>query len=234
MNEASNRCGDYGYRNTAGEPCRAHVIRGTHACKWHIGKSVAQAKANGALRLALDEWGINRKDYVDPGDVMLRLIAQSAHRVQRLSDAVTAAVQAQGDLNPMWQKDREAIETAMEITGYDPALAVLLAPDYAITKDGGRVYIGEKISALEQLEAQERDRCMKFCKIAIDAGLEERRVKAAEAQGMHLFTVIRLFTESLALSAGQREQVPAALRNAVAAVFGAKAVTGGELAALGR
>lgn len=230
MSEASTICGDYGNRRAKdGELCEAHVIRGTHACKRHIGKRLAQAKADGALRKALDEWGIDRNDYIDPADVFLRLIAQSARRVQRYADAISAATEAQGELNAAWQNDRHAIEAAMEMTGHDPALAVLLAPDYAVTKDGERIYIGSKISSLTHLESQERDRLATWCSKAIAAGLEERRVKVAEQQGMHLATVIRLFTEQLGLTAAQREQIPDALRMAVMSVFGTAGVIEGDI-----
>lgn len=236
MGEPSTICGDYGYKRADGQPCGSRVLRGGIACKKHIGKNLKQAKADGALRAAIDDWGISRGDYIDPGDMMLRLIAQSARRVQRYADAIAALVQFQNDANAeAGYEDEDEPDAAFgrwvrDAHGNDPALRVLLAPDYAVTKDGERVYVGKKIAAITELESKERDRLALWCQKAIAAGLEERRVKAAEQQGLHLVAVIRILAEQLGFSADQQAQLPGALRNAVDAVFGPQNVIDGETA----
>lgn len=221
------RCGDFGHNNRHGQPCHAYPLAGTIFCKQHSnGKTWEQRAAEGALRVALDEWGISRADYIDPGDTLLRLIAQSARRVQRYADAIESLIIAQeeADLPEPDQHDRPA-----ELPGIDPALKVLLAPEYSVTKEGLRVYIGKQIAAITKLEADERDRLALWCQRAIAAGLEERRVKAAEQQGIQLAAVMRAFAEQIGLSAEQYARVPSALRAAVATVFGEKTAIEGVL-----
>jgi len=219
-------CGDYDHKNSRGEPCGKWVMIGTQACKWHAGKQAAKHRADGALRKAVDDWGISRNEYVDPGDTLLRLIAQSSRRVQRYSDAIAALVEANqmrtdGAVDLPADEEEAAVYAAtLRINGYDPELSVLLAPEYAVTKDGDRVLIGKQISALIKLESEERDRLANWCRVAIAAGLEERRVKMAEQQGTHLAAVVRGFAERLGLTAEQKALMPVALRGAVTEVFG--------------
>lgn len=162
------------------------------------------------MQTVLDEWGISRLEYVDPGEMMLRLIAQSARRVQRYADLIGAA---------------ETAAAANGVSG-DPALSALLAPDYVVSRMGERIKVGLKLSALVELESLERDRLAIWCRQAIAAGLEERRVRAAENEGMHLAAVMRAFAARLGLTAGQRELIPSALTQAVADVFGPQMIEG--------
>jgi hypothetical protein len=50
---------------------------------------------------------------------------------------------------------------------------------------------GEYIRAMVQLENEERDRCAKYCAVAINAGLREREVQVAERQGQMIASVLR-------------------------------------------
>lgn len=204
-------CGDYGHTNGRGTECRNHVVRGTTACKWHAGKALAKHMADGALRRAVDDWGISRNEYIDPGDTLLRLIAASARRAQRYADAIAHLIEQTG------------------VHGVDAELKVLLAPEYAVTKEGDKVKIGLQFSALTKLESDERDRLANWCRIAIAAGLEERRVKMAEQQGAQLAAVVRQFAQRLQLTAEQSALIPEALRGAVADIFGRPQAIDGEV-----
>lgn len=217
-------CGDFGNRNRLGHPCNKWPTPGTQACVFHAGKQTAKHKADGALRKAVDDWGISRNEYIDPGDTLLRLIAQSSRRVQRYADALAALVEAnrmRSHLGEIDDPEEAAIYAAgLRINGDDPELAALLAPEFAVTKEGARVLIGRQISALVKLESDERDRLANWCRVAIAAGLEERRVKAAEQQGMQLAAVVRALAEQLDLSPEQMQLLPEKLRVAVDTVYG--------------
>lgn len=226
MPPRSRRCGEAGHVNNAGEPCRAWPLVGLTMCRRHAGgKSWESLRAQSALIKAVDDWGISQNEYVDPADTLLRLIAQSSRRVQRYADAIEAAIHAQqmAGRSPFDEDDTEVLPRDQiddAIDGLDPAMKVFLAPEYVVAKSGERVYVGQQISALATLESDERNRLAGWCLKAVAAGLEERRVRLAEEQGLRLSAVIRLFVEQMELTVEQRERIPSALRAAVATVFG--------------
>lgn len=91
-------------------------------------------------------------DLVDPGETLLRLVSQSARRAMHYSQLL--------------QADFE-----------DRHVASLIGTSWG---EGGPS--GEYIRGLAELESQERDRCARFCKLAIDAGIEAKKVAIAERQ----------------------------------------------------
>lgn len=59
------------------------------------------------------------------------------------------------------------------------------------------------------------DRLARFSKMAIDAGVEERRVALAERWGEDLAGVLRTILDGLQLNAKQRERAPGVVRDAL-------------------
>ena len=59
-----------------GKQCKAKAIPGGTACRWH-GGAAGQVKAKAAVRSELLGWGLGDAT-VDPGEVLLRLVTQSA------------------------------------------------------------------------------------------------------------------------------------------------------------
>lgn len=79
---------------------------------------------------------------------------------------------------------------------------------------------GEAVRGLALLEAQERDRCVKYAKVAHDMGIADREIKLAEAQGALLAGVVTRILDALDLTAAQRALVPTVVPRELLAVAG--------------
>lgn len=194
------KCGHYGHKSKQDQmPCGAYVITGTERCRYHAGKKPEVAKAQGAVVQEIREWGLGDST-VDPGEVLLRLVTQSAWRAAKYAGQIEQMVtDAGGDL-------RKA----------------LTAEQYTTTEDGATVKTGEYIRAMVKLESEERDRCGHFAKLAVQAGLAERQVRLAEQQGAMLAAVIRaiLGDPELGLTALQNAAAPAVVARHLRLVAG--------------
>jgi hypothetical protein len=224
-------CGHYGHRSKrTGDLCGANVITGTKACGRHSGKSRSKAKAEGAVVVELHRWGLTDAT-ADPGEVLLRLVTQSAARValyaRLLEEAFDAAERLRaaesapdgGDLAHTARLDLERVFN-------HGGVSALIGHTYAGTQTSGVIATGEAIRGLAKLEGEERDRCASFATKAIAAGLAERQVRLAERQGAVLAAVIGRLVDGLGLSADQRQMVPSLLSAAVAELTGQKTIEG--------
>jgi hypothetical protein len=161
-------------------------------------------------------WGLGDTN-VDPGEVLLRLVTQSAARAERyamlLEEAYEAAerLKQAHDAGPIKIEDSEMAETAREDldrifnTG---GVAALVGNTYGAAKDVGVYVTGEAIRGLADLEAKERERCANFASKAVAAGLNERMVRLAERQGELLAQVIRGVLDGVSLSPEQKQLAP--------------------------
>jgi hypothetical protein len=163
------------------------AIDGTDACTRHAGIKKKLHKARGAVVVELRQWGLDgREELADPGNTLLKLVTQSAARVEMYSRFLAEAVDAAERLAAAGnapQSDLLESETArldLERVFNSGAVAALIGHTYAGTQTSGVIATGEKIRGLAELEGQERDRCAKFAGIAIQAGLAERMVHASE------------------------------------------------------
>jgi hypothetical protein len=188
-------CGYYGHRNNAGRLCAATVVAGTRACPRHSGTTLVKAKAKGAVVLELRNWGLGDTT-VDPGEAMLRLVSQSAARVDFYSGLLREAYDAAERLRLAEQppeSDLLEAETArldLERIMNTGGVSVLIGHTYAGTQTSGVIATGEAIRGLAKLEADERDRLANFASKAVAAGLAERMTRLAEKQGAMLAAVI--------------------------------------------
>ena len=91
---------------------------------------------------------------------------------------------------------------------------MLVGDSYTTTPDGDVVKTGEYIRALIQLEADERDRCANFSRLALAAGLAERTVRQAERAGELIAQMLTAVMDDseLGFSAAQRAALPNVLR----------------------
>lgn len=166
--------------NNRGEPCGRDAIAGGTVCQTH-GGSAPVVKARAAVRAEVMRWGL-RDVAADPGEVLLRLVTQSARRAD------------------LYAEELERITTAAD------TLEEALIGDSRVLVGDELAKVGEFIRGFAVLEAQERDRCANFAAKAVAAGLEERMVRLAERQGALLADVIRkvLDDPDLGLSSDQR------------------------------
>lgn len=208
-------------KNKSGKPCGQYARKGGTVCGSHGGKA-PQVAARAAVRAELQAWGLGDTN-VDPGDVLLRLVSQSAARAERYSVLLSEAYDAAERLKKAHDAE-QLVETA---DGYDeePAavqrarddlkrifntggISALIGNTYGDSKGGGIYATGEQIRGLADLEAKERDRCANFAAKAVAAGLAKRQVELAERQGALIASLINAVFDELDLTDEQREAAP--------------------------
>jgi hypothetical protein len=211
----------------AGKQCKNKAIPGGAVCRFHGGASPHVA-SKAAVRAEVMNWGLG-DTAVDPGEVLLRLVTQSAARaetyarlLQEAFDAAERLKQAHeegANVEALGDENADTAETARDLdrifnTG---GVAALVGNTYGAAKDVGVYVTGEAIRGLADLEAKERERCANFASKAVAAGLNERMVRLAERQGELLAQVIRGVLDGLGLSAEQKQLAPEVVRRHLAA-----------------
>lgn len=188
-----------GTAKATGQTCRKPAVRGATVCEMH-GAGAPQVRRNAAVRAELARWTLG--DPVDdPGHTLLRLITQSRMRAETYAAEVERLIEDHGRRVAAGQSYDDATDDltsvlTREATTYDQAGKTT-------------VVTGEYVRQIVQLEAQERDRCARFCKLAIDAGLAERMVRVAERQGELVAAAVRAAVGELELDDEMRRAVMA-------------------------
>lgn len=209
-------------RKTDGTPCKNSAIRGGTVCLAHGGRA-PRVRAKAAVRAELEDWGLGKIDtLLDPGEVLLRLVSQSAARAERYARLLEEAYDAAERLKTAHDAE-ELIETpegieetsAMQVARDDlrrifttGGVAALIGHTYDSSKDGGIYATGEQIRGLADLEAKERDRCASMAAKAVAAGLAKRQVELAERQGALIAQLVLAAFDELGLTDEQREAAP--------------------------
>jgi len=203
------------------QQCKAKAIPGGTVCRWH-GGAASQVKVKAAIRAEVMKWGLG-DSHVDPGEVLLRLVSQSAARAEMyarlLEEAYEAAerlkqahdagakIEAPGD------ELADTAETARRDLDriFNTGVAALVGNTYGAAKEVGVYVTGEAIRGLADLEAKERDRCASFAGKAVAAGLAERTVRIAERQGQLMVEMVQAALREVDLSPEQALAFKAAL-----------------------
>lgn len=207
--------------------CTQWPMKGINRCRSHPGMALEKARAKGMVVTELQRWGFGDTT-VDPGETLLKLVTQSAARVEfyagLLQRAYAAAerlreAEAAPDGGDLAVTARLDLERVLNTGG----VAVLIGHTYAGTQTSGVIATGEAIRGLARLEAEERDRCANFATKAVAAGLAERQVRLAERQGELMATVLAavLADPEFGASEAQRAALPGLLSRHVAALGGA-------------
>ena len=131
-------------------------------------------------------WGLG-DSHVDPGEVLLRLVTQSAARaemyarlLQKAFDAaerLKAAHEKGTNIEAVGDENADTAETArrdLDRIFNTGGVAALVGNSYGAAKDVGLYVTGEAIRGLADLEAKERERCANFATKAVVAGAAER------------------------------------------------------------
>ncbi len=217
------RCG----AKSANGFCTQRPISGTKRCRMHAGKSLVKAKAEGQVVVELRNWGLTDTT-VDPGETLLKLVTQSAARVEFYAGLLQQAYAAAERLReaeslPDGGGAQATARLDMERVLNTGGVAVLIGHTYAGTQTSGVIATGEAIRGLAKLEAEERDRCANFATKAVAAGLAERQVRLAERQGELLAQALQMVLSAPEFGAtdAQRQVLPALLTRAVAELGGA-------------
>lgn len=182
------------------EKCTGHKADGTRCGRWPVaggtvcpkhGGAAPQVKARAAVRAEVLRWGLDA-ELVDPGETLLKLVAQSAARAARYAEELE------------------------ELVAESPNLRSALIAE----AHGEFGPVGEYVRGLATLEATERDRCATFATKAIAAGLAERQVRLAERQGALIADVLRAVLDDPAwgLSDDQKRKAPDIIRAHIRAI----------------
>lgn len=137
---------------------------------------------------------------LDPGEVLLRLVTQAAHRAELYAELLEQ------------QYTRAA--AGAEDSDLPAGVSALIGHRYDLDKDGNAVPVEEAIRGLVQLEGTERDRAAGFAAKAIAAGLAERAVRLAEKQHQIIAQLIQavLSDPELGLTVEQQKAAPRVAR----------------------
>jgi hypothetical protein len=95
----------------------------------------------------------------------------------------------------------------------------LIGHIYASAGGGLTVETSEAVRGLAKLEAEERDRCVRFAKVAHDMGIADQQIALAEAQALAVVGVIFAAIDSVGLDG----VLAARLRSEIAERIGALA-----------
>jgi hypothetical protein len=158
---------------------------GTGRCKLHGGCAPSSRKAGAEelARKAVIAYGLPRD--IAPTDALLEEVRYSAGHVAWLREKVAELEAA--DL--AWGMTEQAEKNASEFRGTDTTYAA-------------------KPNVWLELYFRERKHLLDLTKTAITVGIEERRVRLAEAQGSLLNEVIRRILARLSLTDAQSRLLP--------------------------
>lgn len=171
-----------------GKQCGAPSLEGVDACRLHCG-GIERARAKGraniaraAAEAAVHTYGLPRN--VDPHVALLEEIARTAGHVDWLANVVTTLNQA----DIVW-----GIQSTEK--GVGPKGPI----DTTVHQAGINVWV--------DLYQRERRHLVDVCKAAISAGIAERQVQLAEAQGRLIADLLRqiIADPELALDAERQE-----------------------------
>lgn len=171
--------------------CHQPAVRGTASCRNHAGVPLDVARAKGE---AITAWSALGGDpTLDPSLAVLGMLQMAWLRQQLYAEQLRRQVDDQG----LSTQDLDA--------GDRPNASGLIGHTYAAGKDVGVFTSGEAVRALVQLEAQERDRVVRFAKVAHDMGIAERQTELAKAQADMMQTVVLAVFERVGLTPTQQQ-----------------------------
>lgn len=216
-----------GARKRNGDPCGASPIKGGKRCVRHGGKApqvlaaaarrLAEAEAKETMVKAVRTLGLPID--IDPGKALLDEIHWTAGHVAWLRDKVQELDSfdklTRGTEDRM-VTDRNGDEDwvpGTDESGNPGAHALVWGQTEYRDKTGGddagqTVVEQAGINIWYQLYLKEREHLAKVCSLALRAGIEERKVKLAESQGLLVADVIRRILNALGLTPEQQLLVP--------------------------
>lgn len=172
-------------------------------CKLHGGCTATGRKR--AARMEAEqlaaEWAERYAELepaVEPHDVLLRMVSRAAWLVSFYGRKYRELLHVEGD-------NALAVVTVRE-------------RDWSGSEGGGSETIRSNDVVLHiwgRLYHDAIDRAAKLAKTALDAGVEERKVRLAEAQADELADMFREFMDALGLTPEQVVRAPAALEHAI-------------------
>lgn len=181
------------------EQCHAAAVRGTDGCTTHGGYKRDVLKVKG--QATISAWSAigEAAKGIDAGTAVLGMLQQSWLRAAAYSELLRQQVVKDGLVASPEQHDPENITNSDGLIGYRYGAA---------GKDGNIFAVSEDVRALVVLEAQERDRVVKFAETAHKMGISSRMISLAERWGDLVITRIMVVMDLLELTPEQEAKVP--------------------------
>lgn len=178
-------------------PCHMAAVRGTSKCYIHSGTQLSILKAQGEARItAWSPYGKSQKPISAPMAVM-GVLQMSWLRLGAYSQMLRDQVALEG--GQATSLDETDLPDKSGLIGYRYGMGGRDGIQYAQT---------EEIRALVQLEALERDRVVKYAKVAHDMGISSRLTALAESWGDIVAASISAMLDQLNLTPEQSAMVP--------------------------
>ena len=178
--------------------CHGPAIRGINACKNHAGISVVKARAVGNVAITT-AWRAARetKEPVPAGNAAFQMLQVAWLRTAIYGELLRRQVAAEGG---------EAGDPEEED---NPQSSGLIGYRYGAAGKDGKIYVqSEEVRALVALEAQERDRVVKYAKVAHDMGINDRMTAIAERWTDVVISRMTAMLDALGLTREQSARVP--------------------------
>jgi hypothetical protein len=199
-----------------GRPCRSSPVRGLAVCRVHGGGTQAAraaAKRRVALESTMDELvHVGGEIDVSPEEAILAMVRKCAWNVALYERCVQLL-----RISPDLLDDAVATEE-----GWDGDAAVAeVAADWQLRSIVSRISPADWRAgphALVVMYDTERDRLVKYSKLAMDAGVDERLTRVAEQAGSYLVTALDLLLPALGLTAEQQARLPALMPRVIDAL----------------
>lgn len=187
-------------------PCHGCAVRGTDVCTIHGGHRRDVLKAKGQARITA--WSAMGQpasgQNLDSGMAVLGVLQMTWLRLAAYSELLRQQVTSEAPPEP----DRDGFDPESE-----PQSSGLIGYKYGAAGKDGTIYpVSEEVRALVALEAQERDRVVKYAKTAHDMGISERLTNLAERWGDVVAGRITLILAALELTSEQEAKVPALIQ----------------------
>jgi hypothetical protein len=175
-------------------PCHKRAIRGTDACDMHGGYKRSVLRAQGEARItAFNPMAEPTK--LDAGMTVLAMLQMTYLRAGMYAELLRQQVATEGDR-----------------PGDEADTSGLIGHRYGMGGKEGILYRqSEEVRALVRLEAEERDRVVRYAKVAHDMGISERITSLAERWGDVVAGRVVLLLDALELTPEQAVKVPALL-----------------------
>lgn len=184
-----------------GGRCHARAVVGLNRCRAHLGVKPELGRAQGE---AMDAWSTAGQLDLTPAEAVVAMYKLAFTRAHFYGGLLEEQVlQAHSD-------DPDAESFGESTRGAAPVGegAGLIGHQFSADKEWGIYPTGEAIRGLVQLEAQERDRVVRFAKAAHDMGIADREIRLAEQQGALIAAAVKRILAGLNLSIEQQEIVP--------------------------
>lgn len=158
--------------------CHGNAISGTDRCRMHAGRPAALVKALGEANLAAWTSAARTGDgpKLDPGQVVLDQLRVAVMRADIYGELLRSQLER---------------DEASGLVG--------------VTHSGQGVETGERVRGLARLEAEERDRVVRFAKVAHDMGIDERYIELEQGKAQLVTAAFLAALQAVSLLPGDRD-----------------------------